>query len=466
MRRKFATSEANEAAWLQAVRKMAAKRFDPPRPRAVRAISRRTRSFKKPSKAQLPSVTNLPGFTDGELDMGFTDTDQSAVGPPVGLGTAPMGSANGYPPHEMRYLSYKHCRWSLRVRKELITPLEKLAPKRVLDLVFCQIVGDVLENATARLRPTDVRSLRETIGEITLNSSVNQLLLLPSVTKRMVIDAARKCPLYFGRFYSIELMDGPKKPRVCHWAVVGQNAVRFVRQKKNERALEVIADVPLNELARCDIDYLQRPVPIPSRQNAGQKLLINIKGIRDPQEPNHLTIVDTSGRSYEMHCHYIKSENSQRKSYTSSARKREKTYDDYLSDTMSVVSYLSTHTDAVDCLIPFAKNYFKERKHFGNQLSWQNQPLKYGSLLKHNDAEVVDAASRIFESLAATVAANIEKVRKYGCRQNLPSDIEIESYLTNCARLFLSCTGLRIVFFLRIRNAVKRAAIYDACRAS
>ncbi|KAL7065008.1 hypothetical protein AAHC03_05159 [Spirometra sp. Aus1] len=539
MRRNHVNSASNETAWLQAVRKMAAKRFDPPRPRAVRSASRRTRSFKKPSKAQLPSVTPVPGLADGELDLGFADTDQGAVGPPVGLGTAPMGSVNGYPPHEMRYLSYKHSRWSLRVRKELITPLEKLAPKRVLDLVFCQIVGDVLENVTARLRPADVRSLRETIGEITLNSSVNQLLLLPSVTKRMVIDAARKCPFYFGRFYSIELMDGPKKSRVCHWAVVGQNAVRFVRQKKNERALEVISEVPLAELARCDVKYLQRPVNMPTRQTAGQKLLINVKGIRDSQDSNHLTIVDTSGRSYEMYCHYatdmkrlvdifvaehrIKSENSQRKSYTLSARKREKTYDEYLSDSMSVVSYLSSHTDAVECLVPYAKQYFKERKHFGKQLSWQNQPLKYGSLLKHSDTEIVDAASRVFESileicqdrpttktpvahvqkilklarrypsledevfcqlvkqsnkndsenpdslntvwklyaicsmfltcspelraqlqehaksvtlqsiseqtLAATVAANIEKVRKYGRRQNLPSDVEIESYL-------------------------------------
>ncbi|EUB55539.1 myosin XV [Echinococcus granulosus] len=98
-------------------------------------------------------------------------------------------------------LEHEVCDWIVK----LITPLEKLKPKRLLDLVFCQIVGDVLENVTPRLTSNDVRILRNTIGEILLNSSLNQLLFQPTAVKRMVIDAAKQCPYYFGRFYAIEL---------------------------------------------------------------------------------------------------------------------------------------------------------------------------------------------------------------------------------------------------------------------
>lgn len=77
--------------------------------------------------------------------------------------------------------------------------------KRILDLVFCQIVGDVLENVSIRLTPADVQMLRSTIGDILLNSSMNQLLFQPSAVKRMVVDAAKQCPYYFGRFYAVEV---------------------------------------------------------------------------------------------------------------------------------------------------------------------------------------------------------------------------------------------------------------------
>lgn len=44
------------------------------------------------------------------------------------------------------------------------------------------------------------------LGEILLNSSLNQLLFQPTAVKKMVVDAAKQCPYYFGRFYAIEVV--------------------------------------------------------------------------------------------------------------------------------------------------------------------------------------------------------------------------------------------------------------------
>lgn len=112
---------------MQAVRKMAAKRFDPPKPRGPNQGRRRIRSFRKVtsgvSKTELPRANSQIGF-DNDQDgqsVGMTSSgagDGYSNGPPVGLGISPMGMS-GYPPHEMRYLAYKHAKWSLRIRKEV-----------------------------------------------------------------------------------------------------------------------------------------------------------------------------------------------------------------------------------------------------------------------------------------------------------------------------------------------------------
>ncbi|EUB55542.1 Myosin-XV [Echinococcus granulosus] len=390
-----ASAAAREASWLQAVRKMAAKRYDPPK---QRMSIRRKRSVKGsgggsgPSKVKLPRAASVLAMDE---DEGVTVQADNSVpsGPPIGLpGTT--GTLSGYPPHEMRYLTYKHARWSLRVRKELITPLEKLKPKRLLDLVFCQIVGDVLENVTPRLTSNDVRILRNTIGEILLNSSLNQLLFQPTAVKRMVIDAAKQCPYYFGRFYAIEPTDGSEKSRVYNWCVVGHRSIRFVQQKKNDRNLEPYAEVPLASIVTCDASFKERPMP--QRTIAGQKYLVNTKGIRLTDEPNYVTIRDDKGYVYDMYTSYLKWQN------TSDVPKpprggREKTYVDYMSDTMSITSTRSSYSNVLEALVPFGREHFKDKRSIGKQLSWQSTPLKYGSLIKLSDPNAVESASRIFE---------------------------------------------------------------------
>ncbi|CDS42665.1 myosin XV [Echinococcus multilocularis] len=408
-----ASAAAREASWLQAVRKMAAKRYDPPK---QRMSIRRKRSVKGSgggsgaSKVKLPRAASVLAMDE---DEGVTVQADNSVpsGPPIGLpGTT--GTLSGYPPHEMRYLTYKHARWSLRVRKELITPLEKLKPKRLLDLVFCQIVGDVLENITPRLTPNDVRILRNTIGEILLNSSLNQLLFQPTAVKRMVIDAAKQCPYYFGRFYAIEPTEGSEKSRVYNWCIVGHKSIRFVQQKKNDRNLEPYAEVPLASIVTCDASFKERPMP--HRTIAGQKYLVNTKGIRLTDEPNHVTIRDDKGYVYDMYTSYADdlkrlinifvAEYNLKWQNASDVPKpprggREKTYVDYMSDTMSITSTRSSYSNVLEALVPFGREHFKDKRSIGKQLSWQPTPLKYGSLIKLSDPNAVESASRIFEAI-------------------------------------------------------------------
>uniref|UniRef100_A0A5K3EUU6 Myosin motor domain-containing protein n=2 Tax=Mesocestoides corti TaxID=53468 RepID=A0A5K3EUU6_MESCO len=402
------SSAAREASWLQAVRKMAAKRYDPPKPRMS---IRRGRSFKgNQSKVKLPRATSVMAMNDDE-DVTVNADPSLSSGPPIGLPPT-SGPLSGYPPHEMRYLTYKHARWSLRVRKELITPLEKLKPKRILDLVFCQIVGDVLENVTPRLTSNDIRVLRNTIGEILLNSSLNQLIYQPTAVKRMVVDAAKQCPYYFGRFYAIEPTDGSGKARSYDWCIVGHKAIRFVRQKRNERNLELYAEVPLSSIVSCEAVCKERPIVQPSV--AGQKYLINTKGIRLTDEANYVAIKDDKGRAYDMYTNYaddlkrlidifvaeykIKKQNSS-EIQKPPREQREKTYVDYMSDTVSVASMRSSYNVALEALVPFGREHFRDKRNIGKQLSWQSTPLKYGSLIKLSDPNAVDSASRIFEAL-------------------------------------------------------------------
>lgn len=71
------------------------------------------------SKVKLPRA-NVDDIMGGDEDAEIKGDSTGPSGPPIGL-PVPGGSSSGYPPHEMRYLTYKHARWSLRVRKEVGT---------------------------------------------------------------------------------------------------------------------------------------------------------------------------------------------------------------------------------------------------------------------------------------------------------------------------------------------------------
>lgn len=145
------SAAAREASWLQAVRKMAAKRYDPPK---QRMSIRRKRSVKGsgggsgggsgPSKVKLPRAASVVAMDE---DEGVTvQADASAPpGPPIGLpGTA--GALSGYPPHEMRYFTYKHARWSLRVRKE-VTYHSSSSPSQFSDDNYCLILRNGIKTS-------------------------------------------------------------------------------------------------------------------------------------------------------------------------------------------------------------------------------------------------------------------------------------------------------------------------------
>ena len=76
-----------------------------------------------------------------------------------------------------------------------------------------------------------------------------------------------------------------------------------MQQKKNERNLEPYAEIPLSSILSCEASYKERPMP--DRQVAGQKYLVNTKGIRPTNDSNYVTIKDDKGHTYNMYTSYV-----------------------------------------------------------------------------------------------------------------------------------------------------------------
>ena len=76
-----------------------------------------------------------------------------------------------------------------------------------------------------------------------------------------------------------------------------------MQQKKNERNLELYAEVPLSSISSCEASYKERLMP--QRPISGQKYLINTKGIRLTDESNYVAIKDDKGRVYDMYTSYV-----------------------------------------------------------------------------------------------------------------------------------------------------------------
>ncbi len=76
-----------------------------------------------------------------------------------------------------------------------------------------------------------------------------------------------------------------------------------MRQKRNERNLEPYAEVPLANIATCEASFRDRPIA--NRPVAGQKYLVNTKGIRPAEESNYVAIRDDKGRVIDMYTNHV-----------------------------------------------------------------------------------------------------------------------------------------------------------------
>ncbi|VDQ01229.1 unnamed protein product [Trichobilharzia regenti] len=71
-------------------------------------------------------------------------------------------------PHDMRYYVYNHSAWTIQIRKEFITPSERIRTTLILNLIFHQIVTDMKEETNLRL---SVKDRLELLSVIVSNES-------------------------------------------------------------------------------------------------------------------------------------------------------------------------------------------------------------------------------------------------------------------------------------------------------
>ncbi len=92
--------------------------------------------------------------------------------------------------------------------------------------------------------------------------------------------------------------------------MLGHTAIRFARQRGNERTLETYAEVPLGQIVSCEAKYAPRPLQNPKAGiQAGQHSLADVKGIRDGDEPNFIVLsFSDARRTMDMYCHNVRLE--------------------------------------------------------------------------------------------------------------------------------------------------------------
>lgn len=117
-------------------------------------------------------------------------------------------------PSDRSYITYTRVPWKLRVRKEVFTPLESYNDPALLDLLYAQIISDIISSSSSlRMNASDKRSA---VAWLRAQGSAPPR----SQTKRQAVEMARDWPFYFARLFSARIPPGePAVLAVSHNAV-------------------------------------------------------------------------------------------------------------------------------------------------------------------------------------------------------------------------------------------------------
>ncbi|KAF6773951.1 hypothetical protein AHF37_07105 [Paragonimus kellicotti] len=191
--------------WSKAVRRMAQKRFpniSRSESQLRRVSSRRERQWRSEVDGSFPRPQS-PGDILALARLGRGSIDSPAPADVSGTRKAPLAL-----PHEMRYYTYDRPNWMIRLRKEHISPRERIRTAIVLNMVFIQVCQDALNPAFARLKPNERKSILEIIGTSASPSSANYI----------------------------------------HWLVVAHHGVRLVFQQRRSADFDIQATLTLGEI--------------------------------------------------------------------------------------------------------------------------------------------------------------------------------------------------------------------------
>ncbi|CAH8547863.1 unnamed protein product [Heterobilharzia americana] len=246
-----ANSQAN---WFKAVRIMASKRFG--ESNRSHASMRRKNSGKEKIFNPLHSTITTTNTTENS-SIGFPRSKSpgdiiqsnrfSRSSPTPFEGPANKRNSNALP-HDMRYYVYDHSAWTIQLRKEFITPSERIKTSLILNLVFHQIVADIKDETNLRLNRNDRTQLLSVIGPYYNIDSLDSIHNIPMDVKKKTLFCSLNLPIYFGRFYPVQSLKLTASPDLSQWLVVSHHGIRLVLQNKDSKELKIQMISTLGEI--------------------------------------------------------------------------------------------------------------------------------------------------------------------------------------------------------------------------
>uniref|UniRef100_A0A0N5AY31 SH3 domain-containing protein n=1 Tax=Syphacia muris TaxID=451379 RepID=A0A0N5AY31_9BILA len=155
-------------------------------------------------------------------------------------------------PKQKPAVQYEVKPWMLTIRKELFNPYEQLDDIHEIDLLFSQIITDCRKPNRYRIRQYE----RDEINKILRDNAVppddlDHPKRMPVEIKINVIEAARRWPLYFSRFYNV--IEERNNEYVNRLLGISESGVRLIARNLSN------ADEPLfisDHFEYCDIAEL------------------------------------------------------------------------------------------------------------------------------------------------------------------------------------------------------------------
>ncbi|XP_033118504.1 unconventional myosin-XV-like isoform X3 [Anneissia japonica] len=129
------------------------------------------------------------------------------------------------------FYTYSLINWQLNIRKEVFCPGEKLESPMIIDLLFVQVVSDVMSNSCIRLSKKDKMRMQLLFDKNSItvqNLKEKTVLQHKSSVKKEVLSIAQTLPLYFTRFFPVT--GGRKNPKV-ELLGVSHTGVRLVHRE-------------------------------------------------------------------------------------------------------------------------------------------------------------------------------------------------------------------------------------------
>ncbi|RTG90028.1 myosin XV [Schistosoma bovis] len=232
---------SSQADWFKAVRLMASKRFSEST-RSLSSIRRKNiKNQKMFNSFHSPSVGFPRSKSPGDILQDSRLTRASPTGYPC------KRSSNALP-HDMRYYIYDLAPWTVQLRKEFITPRERIRTNLILNLIFHQIISDIHDERNLRLNTDDRNELLSVIGKHRNLDSIESVHEIPMEVKKKTLLTSLNLPIYFGRFYPVQSLDMNASPDLSQWLVVSHHGIRLVLQPKdcaevNIRIISKLGDV-------------------------------------------------------------------------------------------------------------------------------------------------------------------------------------------------------------------------------